>query len=322
MNKEKRHIIVGDLILDRFVYGHVNRISPEAPTLVLDTDHELDIFGGSSNVAAHLCSLGHTCDLISVVGPDFQTVSSSFNASFSDNCDVHLFTEQDRLTSIKTRLVSIYKLSHLLRYDRESTHDIQKNTEDSIFLKIKSLIENADTILLIDYKKGVITPRISKLIIKLARKYKKPVFVDTKCDDLNKFRGASLIKPNKHEFKKILLRHASSIPMPHASHILLKKLDISCIVNTAGEDGIYAYTSNGNNFHVIAERVEVKELSGAGDSVLAVLSFCFAAGFNFTDSLYCANRIAGCFVSRGAGYTAQFEHMFDRAVTAKLAATS
>jgi rfaE bifunctional protein kinase chain/domain len=309
MSKEKKHIIIGDLILDRFIYGHVNRISPEAPSLVLDTDYELDIFGGSSNLAAHLCSLGHKCDLISAVGPDFPSILSSFNASFPENCTTHFFNEHDRITSVKTRLVSIYKLSHLLRYDRETTHDINKITEDSIFLKVSSLIENSDTILLIDYKKGVITPRLAKLIINLAKKFNKPVFVDTKCDDLNKFRGSSLIKPNKHEFKKILLRHAANIPMPDACYMLLKKLKIGCIVNTAGEDGLYAYTSNGNSIHVYGEKVEIKELSGAGDSVLAVLSYCFAAGYNFTDSLAYANRIAGFFVSRGAGYTAKIEHM-------------
>ncbi len=309
MKKEKKHIIIGDLILDRFIYGHVNRISPEAPSLVLDMDHNLDLFGGVNNVAAHLCSLGHSCHLISVIGPDFQDVSSSFNASFPEKCSLSFFTEPDRLTSFKTRLVSIYKLTHLLRFDKESTHDLQRSTEDAIFAKVNELIENAHTVLLIDYRKGVVTPRLARLIINLAERFKKPVFVDTKCDDLSKFRGASLIKPNKREFEKILLRHSVSMPMPDAGYHLLRNLSIGCIVNTAGEDGIFAYTNDGNSYHVVGERVDVRELSGAGDSVLAVLSYCFAAGLTFSEALVSANRIAAHFVSQGAGYTAKVAHM-------------
>lgn len=307
--KNKRHIIVGDLILDRFIYGHVNRISPEAPSLVLDMDHALDLFGGANNVAAHLCSLGHTCHLISSVGGDFKSISSSFNATFPKKCTTHFFAEQDRVTSVKTRLVSIYKLSHLLRFDKESTQDIKRETEDAIYGRVSTLIRDADTILLIDYKKGVITHRLAKNIIRLAQKFGKPVFIDTKCDDLNKFKGASLIKPNKRELEKILLRHSAKTPMPEASIKLLRKLNIDCIVNTAGEDGLYAYTHNGNSYHVVGEKVEVKELSGAGDSVLAVLSYCFAEEIRFPEALECANKIAAQFVSQGAGYTAQVAHL-------------
>ncbi len=304
----KSHLIVGDLILDRFIYGHVDRISPEAPSLVLDVDHELDLFGGANNVAAHLSSLGHTCHLITSVGGNFDHMESSFNAVFPKNCETYIYPEKDRLTTIKTRLVSIYKLSHLLRFDSESRHNINKKTEDRIFEQITKTIKNVDTVLLIDYAKGVVTSRLAKLIIILARKHGKPVFVDTKCDDLSKFSGASLIKPNKREFEKILLRHGVNIPEGNASQRLIDNLDIGCIVNTAGEDGIYAFFNNGQ-IHVSGEKVEVKELSGAGDSVLAVLSYCFAEGFDFHDSLVFANRIAAKFVSTGAGYTAQVEHM-------------
>lgn len=309
MNKNKTHIIIGDLILDRFIYGHVNRISPEAPSLVLDMDYDLDLFGGANNVAAHLCSLGHTCHLISSVGGDFKSISSSFNATFPDKCTTHFFAEHDRVTSIKTRLVSIYKFSHLLRFDKESTRDINRETEDAIYSQVSTLIKDADTILLIDYKKGVITHRLAKNIIRLARIFGKPVFIDTKRHDLNRFKGSSLIKPNKREFEKILLRHAARTPMPEASFKLIRKLNISCIVNTAGEDGLYAYTHNGDIYHVVGEKVEVKELSGAGDSVLAVLSYCFAEQITFPEALECANKIAAQFVSQGAGYTAQFAHL-------------
>lgn len=309
-NNKNVHLIVGDLILDRFIYGHVERISPEAPSLVLDADHKLDLLGGAYNVVSHLCSLGDNCHIISAVGNDFESIMSSFDAKFQKSCTQHFFTENNRTTSIKTRLVSIYKLAHLLRFDSESKHDINKGTEDLIYERCCSLINQVKTIILVDYRKGVVTSRLARMIIELAIKNNKPVFVDTKCDDLTKFQGASLIKPNKHEFDKILLRHSNRNGVERSCFNLLNNLNIGCIVKTAGDDGIYSYTKFGESYHIRGVKVEVKELSGAGDSVLAVLSYCYAANYSFLDALKCANKIASKFVSSGAGYTAKIEHLF------------
>ncbi len=126
---KKRHLIVGELILDRFLYGKTERISAEAPTLVMDVDYKVDSFGGAYNVAAHLCSLGDECHFVTVVGPDYDDLKSRFNDDFHPKCTQKLFIDKNRRTSIKTRLISTYKHTHLLRYDSETTADIDQDTK-------------------------------------------------------------------------------------------------------------------------------------------------------------------------------------------------
>lgn len=306
----KHHLVIGDLILDRFIYGNANRISAEAPTLVLDVDKEIDMLGGAYNVAAHITNLQHDCKFISVVGSDFEKIYPSFNDKFlSDN--LVLLAEEDRHTSIKTRLISEYKNTHLLRYDYETIRDIYGNNELSIIEHIDSL-EGIDNILLIDYKKGVVTRFLAEQVIKIAKRKNISVFVDTKRDDLSAFAGCSIIKPNKYEFEKIRLRYAPDQSMEDACDTICKKLDIQRIVITAGNEGIFAYDKEKKLVHYKAEKVEAKELSGAGDSVLAVLSYCFSEGYDFDSAIRFANKLAAKFVSSGIQYRAKREDLFGR----------
>jgi len=305
----KRHLIIGDLIFDRFIYGNATRISAEAPTLVLDTEDEVDMLGGAYNVAAHICSLGHNVNFISVVGNDYDSVVSTFNDNFHLNSNCFITKEAGRKTTVKTRLISKYKNAHLLRYDNESTHPLLENTENEIIEYVKNNISLFDDILLIDYKKGVITKKVAESIIEIANMYNIPVLVDTKRDDLSIFTSATVIKPNKYEFEKIRLRYASDFSMEEACRIICNKLRIQKIVITAGNDGIYAYDSVLGLIHSKAEEVKVKELSGAGDSVLAVLSFCFLEGHSFEESIGYANKLAAKFVSSGIQYRAKLEDL-------------
>jgi len=306
----KNHVVIGDLIFDKFIYGHANRISAEAPTLVLDVDREIHMIGGAYNVAAHIASLNHNCVFISTAGHDINNIMISFQDRFSDNVTGNIFTEDNRVTSVKTRLISEYKNTHLLRYDSETIRDITQETVDSIVSTVKAM-ENIDDILLIDYKKGVVSNELATRIIEIANKRNIPVYVDTKKDDLQIFKGCNVIKPNKYEFEKIRLRYAPDSNMEDACKIICNKLSIHQIVITAGSEGIYAYDNDNGLIHSAAEMVEVKELSGAGDSVLAVLSYCFSEGYSFADSINCANKLAAKFVSSGIQYRANKEDLFN-----------
>jgi len=305
----KKHLVIGDLILDRFIYGHANRISAEAPTLVLDVDKEIDMLGGAYNVAAHIAHLGHQCNFASVVGKDFEDIYPTFNDKFHPNTSLLLLAELERHTSVKTRLISEYKNTHLLRFDYETVKDISENNQQSI-VQFLNNPEEFDAILLIDYKKGVITKNLAEKVIEIANSKSIPVFVDTKRDDLSWFRNATIIKPNKYEFEKIRLRYAPDCSMEDACGVICEKLNISNIVITAGNEGIFAYNIQNKLVHYKAEKVEAKELSGAGDSVLAVLSYCLSEGYSFESAVVFANKLAAKFVSSGIQYRAKKEDLF------------
>jgi len=306
----KHHLVIGDLILDRFIYGNANRISAEAPTLVLDVEEEIDMLGGAYNVAAHISNLNHMCHFLTVTGKDFEYKIENFKDKFNPNSICYVLAEENRTTTVKTRLISKYKNTHLLRYDEETLRDISDLNKISLLSHIEKNINTIDDILMIDYKKGVITKDLAQVIIGLANSHNVPVYVDTKKDDLSSFSGCSIIKPNKYEFEKIRLRYAPDYSMEDACKIICEKLKIQRIVITAGNEGIYAYDSAEGLIHSKAEQVEVKELSGAGDSVLAVLSYCFSEGYSFTDSVNCANKLAAKFVSSGIQYRAKKEDLF------------
>ena len=306
----KHHLVIGDLILDRFIYGNANRISAEAPTLVLDVEEEIDMLGGAYNVAAHISNLNHMCHFLTVTGKDFEYKIENFKDKFNPNSICYVLAEENRSTTVKTRLISKYKNTHLLRYDEETLRDISDLNKISLLSHIEKNINTIDDILMIDYKKGVITKDLAQVIIGLANSHNVPVYVDTKKDDLGSFSGCSIIKPNKYEFEKIRLRYAPDYSMEDACKIICEKLKIQRIVITAGNEGIYAYDSAEGLIHSKADQVEVKELSGAGDSVLAVLSYCFSEGYSFTDSVNCANKLAAKFVSSGIQYRAKKEDLF------------
>jgi D-beta-D-heptose 7-phosphate kinase/D-beta-D-heptose 1-phosphate adenosyltransferase len=308
----KHHLVIGDLILDRFIYGNANRISAEAPSLVLDVEEEIDMLGGAYNVAAHISSLGHTCSFVTVTGTDFEYKYENFKDKFHTKCNPLILGEENRRTSVKTRLISKYKNTHLLRYDDETIRDIDEQNRLNILSYIDSKKNEIDDIIIIDYKKGVVTKDLAGVIIRFANQNNIPVYVDTKKDDLGCFEGCNIIKPNKYEFEKIKLRYAPDCEIEEACKIICDKLNIKRIVVTAGNEGIYAYDINEGLIHSEAIKVEVKELSGAGDSVLAVLSYCFSEGYSFASSVDYANKLAAKFVSSGIQYRAKKEDLFGR----------
>lgn len=299
----KHHTVIGDLILDRFIYGSATRISAEAPTLVLDAHNRIEMLGGAYNVVAHLCSLDHKAIFISVASKDFKKILEDFQDKIHHNTEVFIYSEENRKTTIKTRLISEYKNSHLLRVDEETTDPIRQVTENALYYAMNDYaLDITKDIILVDYKKGVITEKLASLIIRKANDKNIPVYVDTKRDNLDCFAGSSIIKPNKYEFEKIRLRYAPHKNMEEACFNICKKLNIQKLVITAGNEGIYAFDKTAGLIHCHAEKVEVKELSGAGDSVLAVLSYCLSEGYTFEQSVKLANRLAAKFISSGIQY--------------------
>lgn len=302
-------IIIGDLILDKFIYGDALRISPEAPALVLDVKSEICSVGGAYNVYAHIRSLGLQATLISVVGKDHERHALDF-PEISDKRRISLLVDRTRITSIKTRLITNYKLSYLARFDKECTTPVPTNIQQKILSIIEKKLEPDSNLLIMDYNKGIITESLAKAVIALGRSRKARVMVDTKKDDIALFKDSFLLKPNHIEFQKIKLRfQLDDRSDSDAALILLRRFNIESMIITLGESGMRFVSKSGETFDIPGHKVEIKELSGAGDSVLAVVSSQLLRGRSMRDSLLSANRIAAKFVGSGVTYRAKSEDL-------------
>jgi rfaE bifunctional protein kinase chain/domain len=298
-----KFIVLGDLILDRFIYGDITRISPEAPVPVLDVREVINSCGGAFNVHAHIESLGFNSTFISIVGNDIKKLGDEFfPAKAKDN--VKLIVQENRKTSLKTRIIAIYNHNHQIRFDDEDSSDISTVSELKIMDLLIDLLDSDTYIILNDYNKGVITFSLAEKVIRLANSRGAKVFVDSKRDDVLRFSSVFLLKPNKHEFNMIKLRYDLSEDFTQSCKELVTLLKLDHLVVTLGDNGIFCCTSALECFSVPSIKTAIKELSGAGDSVLAAISAAVAVGNDIHSAIKIANNIAAKFISTGPTYRA------------------
>ncbi len=301
-----KFIVIGDLILDKFIYGDINRISPEAPVPILDVTKKINVAGGAYNVHAHLINLGCFSTFMTVVGEDFESLKFDFFDDFNSS-NSFFFPEKNRKTSLKTRLIAVYNHNHQIRYDEETVKDIDDDSENKIIAKLSKIIDNETFIILNDYKKGVISKNLTKKIIKISKKYDAKIFVDSKRNDVSQFKNSYLLKPNKYEFNQIQLRFGLSKNFEQACKELVAKLNLKYLIVTMGDDGIHCCDDQLNYFSIPSIPVNVKELSGAGDSVLSILAVAINKGYDIYKSVKIANKIASIFIATGPTYRAKIE---------------
>ncbi len=302
-------LCVGDIMLDRYVFGQVNRISPEAPVPVLSVKERRLVLGGVGNVAANLSSLGLTPHLISVIGDD--SMGSQLLALAKDRlkgAHIQMLRDQGRQTSIKTR--HIVNIQQLLRTDDESTHPVNAMVTEQIMALILKSIQHVSAVILSDYGKGLLTPDICQQIIQAARKIHCPVLIDPKGADYSKYSGATYITPNKAE-----LALASGMPtntdaeVIKAAQSLLHRHDLAGIVATRGAQGMTLVLKSGDVTHLPTQAIEVYDVSGAGDTVIATLAAGLAAKGSVLDAMYLANAAAGIVVAKTGTATASLEEL-------------
>ncbi len=287
---DARILCMGDIMLDRFIYGEVNRISPEAPIPVIKIAREKEMLGGVGNVVANITSLGAKTSILSIVGDDEVAKKISNKLYAIGVCDKGLIIDSSRPTSLKTRFISSGQ--QLLRTDMEDTKIISDNLTNIIYDKFTSMSDEFDIVVISDYGKGAIC---SKLLAKIIKSGKK-VIIDPKGHDYSIYRDAYLITPNKKE-----LSEASSMPTStdddviEAAKYLIKKFNIQNILATRSKDGMTIVSSDGYIKHIRAQAKEVFDVSGAGDSVVAAISVLLASGANLTEAAEIAN-IAGSIV--------------------------
>ncbi|MGA2287498.1 D-glycero-beta-D-manno-heptose-7-phosphate kinase [Bradyrhizobium sp.] len=292
-------LCVGDLMLDEFVYGEVSRISPEAPAPVIAVQRTETDIGGAGNVARNIASLGARCIFVGMIGDDEAGKTLQAELAREGLIESVLVCDPRRPTTRKVRFVSEHFSTHMLRADWEFATPAAADIEQKLIDAVLPLLPRSDIVLLSDYAKGVLTARVIRNIIDAARKLGKRVIVDPKSPNLAIYRGATLIKPNRKEFADATRSRADSEnSIAEAAQELMQLADCEAILVTQSEHGMTLVSRNGEAIHVPGHPVKVRDVSGAGDTVAAVLALALGAGADWETALRMANAAAAVAVSK------------------------
>lgn len=295
--KGVRVLCVGDVMLDCFVYGHVDRISPEAPIPVLRIEREASMLGGAGNVVRNIVGLGAEAEFISVVGSDPAGRDVMELVGQLQGVVPHLLVERQRQTTIKRRFVA--GSQQLLRADQETVTPVAETTEDDVVRLAEDALADCGAMVISDYAKGVLTPRGVRAMIAAAQRLGKPCVVDPKGADYTRYRGATLLTPNRRE-----LAEAAQLPVEDdagvekAARRIIALCGVEGVLCTRGAEGMTLVTAAGGVHHLPAAAREVFDVSGAGDTVLATLATGIGAGLSWLDAARLANVAAGIVVGK------------------------
>lgn len=297
---EQTVLCIGDLMLDDFVYGEVSRISPEAPVPVLAVKREEKLIGGAGNVACNVASLGARCVFLGVVGDDEAgQILRAALARHAGLIESNLVVDPHRPTVRKLRFVSEHYSSHLLRADWEVATPVSAAVEDALIERMQAALPRAQAVVLSDYAKGTLTPRLIRTTIERARKLGKVVVVDPKGLDFSVYRGATLITPNRKELGEATHRPVRDLAELDAAAAELQRMVASeAVLVTLSEDGMLLKVGDSEPVHVPAYPVRVRDVSGAGDTVVAVLATLLAMDADFATAMRGANAAASVVVGK------------------------
>ena len=292
-----RVLVIGDLILDKYIWGRVGRISPEAPVPVVEVEREEVRLGGAGNVVNNLLSLGCQVSLASVVGADAdgRELVSFLQQQGLDTSSVQEI--KHRRTSCKTRILANYQ--QMLRVDRESVEPVSSAEQDELFADVVSLLPDVHAVLISDYLKGALTPELLQRIIAVCRERQLPVIVDPKGNDFSRYRGATALTPNRREAEIATgISITDEDTLLTAGDRLLRQLQLDAVILTRSEEGISLFTAQGSIAHFPTEAREVFDVSGAGDTVVATIGAALAVGLSLADAVKLSNLAAGIVVGK------------------------
>jgi D-beta-D-heptose 7-phosphate kinase/D-beta-D-heptose 1-phosphate adenosyltransferase len=293
-------VCVGDVMLDRYVYGEVSRISPEAPAPVLVVRREEMAPGGAANVALNVAGLGARCVVIGVVGDDEpgQQLLLPFTRS-GGQMQAQFVIDPKRPTTQKSRFVSEHHSAHLLRADWEEPRPVGERETKEILENAFRVIPRAGALILSDYGKGVLTPAIIEALINAARSAKKPIVVDPKGNDYSIYRGATVITPNRAELSRAVGREVKSADaVAAAAAELVERAGVDAILVTRSEDGMTLVARGQPPVHIPAHPVRLRDVSGAGDTVVAAVAALLAIGADLEAAARTANAAAAVVIAK------------------------
>jgi len=284
--------VIGDVMLDRYWWGKVTRISPEAPVPVVKLGRTSVAAGGAANVAANVAGLGARAILVGVTGKDTEAEILKGLVSTNASVDCRLISLNDRSTTVKTRIVAHNQ--HVVRLDQETDNPISHAEINESFEIIRHAIDDAQAIIISDYAKGFLSESLLEKILDHARSSDKKVFIDPKSKDLTKYRGGFVITPNLKEASETVQRTLTSAEMiVDAAREIRSSHDFDAVLITEGENGMTLLDDGPESFHLDALAHDVFDVTGAGDTVIAVLAVAFIGGMSFRDSAAAANIAAG-----------------------------
>jgi D-beta-D-heptose 7-phosphate kinase/D-beta-D-heptose 1-phosphate adenosyltransferase len=291
-------LCIGDLMLDEFVYGEVSRISPEAPTPVIACKRSELMVGGAGNVARNLVSLGTRCVFVGVVGSDDAGRALTDALATHPLIERRLVVDAARHTTRKVRFVSEHHSTHMLRADWEMAAPVDAAVEDALIVHLEAALPQVGAVVLSDYAKGTLTPRVIRAAIEAANAAGKPLVVDPKGRDYSIYRGATLITPNRQELADATHRVAQSDDeIAAAAAGLRTSLGARAVIVTRSEDGMTLVEGHAP-VHVPAYPVRVRDVSGAGDTVVAVIAAMLALSADFESAMRAANAAAAVVVGK------------------------
>jgi D-glycero-beta-D-manno-heptose-7-phosphate kinase len=306
--RERNVVVLGDVMLDEFVWGDVTRISPEAPVPVVDVRRESIHLGGAANVLANLIALGARGSVAGVVGNDdagkrLRNRLRELGADANDN----LIVDETRPSTIKTRIIAHSQL--VVRADRESRTPVNSQIEEQIVARLKDALHKADAFVVSDYDKGVVTPRILGEILPFAYE-RVPVLIDPKLRNFNFYRPATLVTPNHHEALRMSdTEDHSDDGSHHAATVIRNKLGCDAVLITRGDRGMMLLEREGEPVFVKTAAREVYDVTGAGDTVIAALAGALATGASMPEAAALANHAAGIVVGKVGTATATTDEL-------------
>src|SRR5678815_4771287 len=306
----RKVVVLGDVMLDEFVWGDVTRISPEAPVPVVDIKRESAHLGGAANVLANLVALGADATVVGVVGNDSagERLRDSLRA-VSAGQDGYLVVDEKRPSTIKTRIIAHSQL--VVRADRELRTPVNGETEKRIIDKLKDALVGAAAFVVSDYDKGVVTPRILAEILPLA--YSRiPVLVDPKIRNFSSYRPATLVTPNHHEALRMTnLENDTDDGLAEAAKLIRERLGCDAVLITRGDQGMMLQQGDEGAIFVATAAREVYDVTGAGDTVIATLAAALATGASLVEAAMLANNAAGIVVGKVGTATATATELID-----------
>jgi len=293
----RRVLVVGDVMLDEYVWGTVSRISPEAPVPVVAVRSESLRIGGAGNVATNIAALDGQAEVVGVVGTDGAAERLTQELARAGVKADGLVGDSTRPTTVKSRVVA--GSQHVVRFDRESDAPLSPTVRQRVLQQVRARLPEAEVLLISDYAKGVVGARLVREVLALAARWKKVVAVDPKVQHVPLFRGVTVIAPNHHEAAaaaRILIRDEADLLRVGAA--LLRRLQAKAVLITRGEHGMSLFEAGRPATHLPTSAREVYDVTGAGDTVMAVLALALAAGASMREAAVLANYGAGVVVGK------------------------
>jgi D-beta-D-heptose 7-phosphate kinase/D-beta-D-heptose 1-phosphate adenosyltransferase len=295
--KRPKILVVGDLILDEYIWGSVNRISPEAPVPILESKSENLTLGGAANVANNLVTLGCEVYLVGSIGQDEK---GDRLLKLIEERSIHtegIYRFAHRPTTSKIRIIA--HSQQILRIDKEDNRPITEDTEKKIIAYINETLPRMDGVICSDYQKGILTAKVLRAIMHRAQNSKKQVIVDPKSNDFSDYQGATVITPNQKELERAVpIKINSKDDLERGAEYLLNLTKAQAILVTRGKDGMILYKNKGEPWEIPTVAKEVYDVTGAGDTATSVFGMAVFSGFDYNEAAELANMAAGIVVGK------------------------